>query len=193
MCRTQPGFYVFDLGSTHGTWLNKDKIRPRVYYRLRIGQMVRFGGSSRQFVLQVCLVIVVCLLLFTCCPTCYWSFVTCCCPLSLYGVMYIWWYFPQLWSVVVQCTDKEVLSHQGCIEGGWGGGGTGLSSPPPPHPLSGSDSSLVTKPWPLYITFNILFPSPFNLPPLKTSPNTTTPYISKACSVTECCYLSSEN
>ena len=50
---------MFDLGSTHGTWLNKDKISPRVYYRLRIGQMVRFGGSSRQFVLQVCLFAVV--------------------------------------------------------------------------------------------------------------------------------------
>ena len=49
----EPGFYVYDLGSTHGTFLNKTRIQPRCYYRLRVGQMVRFGGSSRLFVLEV--------------------------------------------------------------------------------------------------------------------------------------------
>jgi len=47
------GFYVYDLGSTHGTYLNKQKVRPRAYCRLRIGQMVKFGGSSRLFILEV--------------------------------------------------------------------------------------------------------------------------------------------
>lgn len=50
---TEAGLYVYDLGSTHGTFLNKNKIQPRCYYRLRVGQMVRFGGSSRMFVLEV--------------------------------------------------------------------------------------------------------------------------------------------
>lgn len=50
----ESGFYIYDLGSTHGTYLNKTKIQPRCYYRLRVGQMVRFGGSSRLFVLEVC-------------------------------------------------------------------------------------------------------------------------------------------
>ena len=49
----EAGFYVYDLGSTHGTFLNKNKIQPRCYYRVRIGQTIRFGGSSRIFVLDV--------------------------------------------------------------------------------------------------------------------------------------------
>lgn len=48
-----PGFYIYDLGSTHGTFLNKQKLLPRCYYQVRIGQSVRFGGSSRVFVLEV--------------------------------------------------------------------------------------------------------------------------------------------
>ena len=47
-----------------------------------------------------------------------------------------------------------------------GGGGTWLSSPPPTHPLSGNDSSLVTKPWPLsHLTF--CFPLPSTCLPLR--------------------------
>ena len=49
----EAGFYVYDLGSTHGTYLNKQKVRPRAYCRLRVGQMVRFGGSTRMFILEV--------------------------------------------------------------------------------------------------------------------------------------------
>ncbi|CAI8030803.1 Kanadaptin [Geodia barretti] len=49
----EAGYYVYDLGSTHGSFLNKSKLQPRVYYRVRVGQMVRFGGSSRLFVLEV--------------------------------------------------------------------------------------------------------------------------------------------
>ena len=53
-CRpSESGFYVYDLASTHGTYLNKNMIRPRSYYRVRVGQMIRFGGSSRLFVLEV--------------------------------------------------------------------------------------------------------------------------------------------
>ena len=49
----EAGYYVYDLGSTHGSFLNKSKLQPRVYCRVRVGQMVRFGGSSRLFVLEV--------------------------------------------------------------------------------------------------------------------------------------------
>lgn len=49
----EPGYYVYDLGSTHGTYVNKSQINPRCYCRLRVGQMVKFGGSSRMFLLEV--------------------------------------------------------------------------------------------------------------------------------------------
>ncbi|XP_026212699.1 kanadaptin [Anabas testudineus] len=46
------GFYVHDLGSTHGTVVNKNKIPPKTYIRLRVGHVVKFGGSTRLFILQ---------------------------------------------------------------------------------------------------------------------------------------------
>ncbi|KAM9708211.1 kanadaptin [Menidia menidia] len=46
------GFYVHDLGSTHGTVVNKNKIPPKTYIRLRVGHVLKFGGSTRLFVLQ---------------------------------------------------------------------------------------------------------------------------------------------
>ena len=49
----EAGFYVYDLGSTHGMYLNKQKVRPCAYCCLRVGQMVRFGGSTRMFILEV--------------------------------------------------------------------------------------------------------------------------------------------
>lgn len=48
-----PGYYVYDLGSTHGTYLNKSRLDQRCYYRVRVGQMIKFGGSSRLFLLEV--------------------------------------------------------------------------------------------------------------------------------------------
>lgn len=47
------GFYVHDLGSTHGTVVNKNKIPPKTFIRLRVGHVLKFGGSTRLFVLQV--------------------------------------------------------------------------------------------------------------------------------------------
>ncbi|XP_056914119.1 kanadaptin [Takifugu flavidus] len=46
------GFYVQDLGSTHGTVVNKNKIPPMTYIRLRVGHVLKFGGSTRLFILQ---------------------------------------------------------------------------------------------------------------------------------------------
>jgi len=48
------GWYLFDLDSTHGTWINKSKVSPHVYHRLRVGYVVKFGGSTRLYILQVC-------------------------------------------------------------------------------------------------------------------------------------------
>lgn len=50
----EEGFYAYDLTSTHGTYINKTRIQMRCYHRLRLGQMVKFGGSSRLFLLEVC-------------------------------------------------------------------------------------------------------------------------------------------
>ncbi|XP_005400568.1 PREDICTED: kanadaptin isoform X2 [Chinchilla lanigera] len=46
------GFYLYDLGSTHGTFLNKTRIPPRTYCRVHVEHVFRFGGSSRLFILQ---------------------------------------------------------------------------------------------------------------------------------------------
>ena len=47
------GWYLYDLDSTHGTWINKSRVTPRVYHRLRVGYVVKFGGSTRLYILQV--------------------------------------------------------------------------------------------------------------------------------------------
>ncbi|XP_008837085.1 kanadaptin isoform X1 [Nannospalax galili] len=46
------GFFLYDLGSTHGTFLNKTRIPPRTYCRVHVGHVFRFGGSTRLFILQ---------------------------------------------------------------------------------------------------------------------------------------------
>ncbi|CAH2079784.1 unnamed protein product [Thlaspi arvense] len=44
--------YLFDLGSTHGTLVNKNKVDKRVFVDLNVGDVIRFGGSSRLYIFQ---------------------------------------------------------------------------------------------------------------------------------------------
>ncbi|XP_069743844.1 kanadaptin isoform X2 [Narcine bancroftii] len=46
------GFYIYDLGSTHGTLVNKEKVEPNCYCRLNVGHVIKFGGSTRLLILQ---------------------------------------------------------------------------------------------------------------------------------------------
>lgn len=52
--RYEAGWYLYDLDSTHGTWINKVRVQPKVYHRIRVGHVIKFGGSTRLFILQVC-------------------------------------------------------------------------------------------------------------------------------------------
>lgn len=51
--KSDKGYYLYDLGSTHGTVVNKIQIEPKRYYRLRVGYVIKFGGSTRLYILQV--------------------------------------------------------------------------------------------------------------------------------------------
>ena len=44
--------FLYDLGSTHGTFINKQKIPPRTHVALRIGAGVKLGLSSRTLTLM---------------------------------------------------------------------------------------------------------------------------------------------
>ena len=43
--------YIIDLESSNGTFLNNDKIEPRRYVELKEGDMLKFGFSTREYVL----------------------------------------------------------------------------------------------------------------------------------------------
>ncbi|CAC5366499.1 Kanadaptin [Mytilus coruscus] len=46
------GWYLYDLDSTHGTWINKNRVYANRYYRVHVGHVLKFGGSSRLYILQ---------------------------------------------------------------------------------------------------------------------------------------------
>ncbi|KAJ1679444.1 hypothetical protein EV182_002043 [Spiromyces aspiralis] len=44
--------YLFDLGSAHGTFINKRRLAPRSLTKLEVGDQVRFGASTRLWIFQ---------------------------------------------------------------------------------------------------------------------------------------------
>lgn len=42
---------MYDLGSAHGSFVGKQKIKPNTYSLIRSGDMIRFGASSRFYIL----------------------------------------------------------------------------------------------------------------------------------------------
>ncbi|KAF3443979.1 hypothetical protein FNV43_RR13669 [Rhamnella rubrinervis] len=44
--------YIYDLGSTHGTFINKNQVKKKVYVDLHVGDVIRFGHSSRLYIFQ---------------------------------------------------------------------------------------------------------------------------------------------
>lgn len=45
------GPYIMDLESSNGTFLNNEKIRKKRFYELRSKDIIKFGGSTREYVL----------------------------------------------------------------------------------------------------------------------------------------------
>jgi hypothetical protein len=43
---------LYDLGNTHGTYVNKEKLTPKVYKKLELFSNIKFGVSSRYFILR---------------------------------------------------------------------------------------------------------------------------------------------
>ncbi|CAF1031073.1 unnamed protein product [Rotaria sordida] len=46
------GLYLYDCASTHGTFINKKRLEPKVYVRIKIGYIIKFGQSTRLYVIQ---------------------------------------------------------------------------------------------------------------------------------------------
>ena len=45
--------FLYDLGSSYGTTINKVKISPRTYYMMKTGYVIKFGASTRLYIVKV--------------------------------------------------------------------------------------------------------------------------------------------
>ncbi|KAK9052494.1 hypothetical protein SSX86_029123 [Deinandra increscens subsp. villosa] len=46
------GAFLYDLSSTHGTFINKNQVKKKVYVELHVGDVLRFGHSTRLYIFQ---------------------------------------------------------------------------------------------------------------------------------------------
>ncbi|XP_011502518.1 PREDICTED: kanadaptin [Ceratosolen solmsi marchali] len=46
------GIYLYDLASTHGTFWNGNRIKPKFYVHVQGGHILQFGCSQRKFIIQ---------------------------------------------------------------------------------------------------------------------------------------------
>ncbi|CAH2056226.1 unnamed protein product, partial [Iphiclides podalirius] len=47
----QSGWYLYDLDSTHGTFLNRERLKEKHYTRVRVGHQIKFGSSTRTYIM----------------------------------------------------------------------------------------------------------------------------------------------
>ncbi|PVH47901.1 hypothetical protein PAHAL_4G181700 [Panicum hallii] len=44
--------FLYDLGSTHGSFINKSQVKKKLYTEIHVGDVIRFGQSSRLYIFQ---------------------------------------------------------------------------------------------------------------------------------------------
>ena len=47
------GVFLYELGSSYGTTVNKVKIKPHTYYMMKTGYVIKFGASTRLYIVKV--------------------------------------------------------------------------------------------------------------------------------------------
>ncbi|KAG8076012.1 hypothetical protein GUJ93_ZPchr0006g46260 [Zizania palustris] len=50
--RNDEDVFLYDLGSTHGSFINKTQIKKKIYVKIHVGDVIRFGQSSRLYIFQ---------------------------------------------------------------------------------------------------------------------------------------------